>query len=96
MRRAGSAALDLCNVAAGRLDGFWEFNLNPWDTAAGVLIIEEAGGKVTRFDGSPFELNSRETVASNGLIHESLLHEFADIFAGRGLDALPDPREYKR
>jgi len=59
VRRAGSAALDLCNVASGRYDGFWEFNLNPWDTAAGVLIVEQAGGKVTRFDGSPFELNSR-------------------------------------
>jgi len=96
VRRAGSAALDLCNVAAGRFDGFWEFNLNPWDTAAGVLILEEAGGKVTRFDGAPFELNSRETLASNGLIHDALLREFADIFAGRGLEALPDPRAYKR
>jgi myo-inositol-1(or 4)-monophosphatase len=96
VRRAGSAALDLCNVACGNFDGFWEFNLNPWDTAAGVLIVEEAGGKVTRFDGSPFELNSRETVASNGLIHEALLREFEDVFAGRGLEALPDPREHKR
>jgi myo-inositol-1(or 4)-monophosphatase len=96
VRRAGSAALDLCNVAAGRFDGFWEFNLNPWDTAAGVLIVEEAGGKVTRFDGAAFELNSRETVASNGLIHDALVQEFKDIFAGRGLEALPDPRVYKR
>src|SRR5882757_6535435 len=96
VRRAGSAALDLCNVAAGRFDGFWEFNLNPWDTAAGVLIAEEAGGAVTRFDGSPFELNSRETLASNGLIHDALLQEFKDIFAGRGLEALPDPRVYER
>jgi myo-inositol-1(or 4)-monophosphatase len=96
VRRAGSAALDLCSVAAGRLDGFWEFNLNPWDTAAGVLLIDEAGGKVTRFDGSPFELNSKETLASNGLIHDELMREFADIFAGRGLEAPPDPREYKR
>jgi myo-inositol-1(or 4)-monophosphatase len=96
VRRAGSAALDLCNVAAGRFDGFWEFNLNPWDTAAGVLIVEEAGGKVTRFDGSPFELNSRETLASNGLIHDALLREFEDIFAGRGLEALPNPQQYKR
>jgi myo-inositol-1(or 4)-monophosphatase len=96
VRRAGSAALDLCNVAAGRFDGFWEFNLNPWDTAAGVLIAEEAGGKVTRFDGSPFELDSRETVASNGLIHDSLLQEFKEIFAGRGLEALPDPRQQQR
>jgi myo-inositol-1(or 4)-monophosphatase len=96
VRRAGSAALDLCCVASGRFDGFWEFNLNPWDTAAGVLIVEEAGGQVSRFDGSPFELNSRETIASNGLIHEALLHEFKELFAGRGLEPLPDPREYKR
>jgi myo-inositol-1(or 4)-monophosphatase len=96
VRRAGSAALDLCNVAAGRFDGFWEFNLNPWDTAAGVLIVQEAGGRVTRFDGSPFELDSRETLASNGLIHDALLREFADIFAGRGLEALPDPGAYKK
>jgi len=92
VRRAGSAALDLCNVASGRFDGFWEFNLNPWDTAAGVLIVEEAGGKASRFDGSPFRLDSKETLASNGLIHDALLHEFAEIFAGRGLEALPDPR----
>jgi myo-inositol-1(or 4)-monophosphatase len=96
VRRAGSAALDLCNVAAGRFDGFWEFNLNPWDTAAGVLIVEEAGGKVSRFDGSPFEIDSRETLASNGLIHDELLHEFAEIFAGRGLESLPDPRAYEK
>ena len=96
VRRAGSAALDLCNVASGRFDGFWEFNLNPWDTAAGVLIVEEAGGRVTRFDGSPFGIDSRETLGSNGLVHDALLHEFAEIFAGRGLDPLPDAREYKR
>ncbi len=96
VRRAGSAALDLCNVACGRYDGFWEFNLNPWDTAAGVLIVEEAGGKVTGFDGSPFELSSRETLASNGLLHEAMIAEFQAIFAGRGMEPLPDPREYKR
>ena len=96
VRRAGSAALDLCNVASGRFDGFWEFNLNPWDTAAGALIVEEAGGKVTRFDGSPFEIDSRETLASNGMIHQALVQEFQEIFAGRGLDPLPDPRDYKR
>jgi myo-inositol-1(or 4)-monophosphatase len=96
VRRAGSAALDLCNVACGRFDGFWEFNLNPWDTAAGVLIVEEAGGKVSRFDGSPFELDSRETLASNGPVHEALVQEFQDIFAGRGLSPLPEPSEYKR
>jgi myo-inositol-1(or 4)-monophosphatase len=96
VRRAGSAALDLCNVASGRFDGFWEFNLNPWDTAAGVLIVEEAGGKVSRFDGSAFELNSKETLASNGLVHDALLHEFKEIFAGRGLEPLPDARAYQR
>jgi myo-inositol-1(or 4)-monophosphatase len=96
VRRAGSAALDLCNVACGRFDGFWEFNLNPWDTAAGALIVEEAGGKMSRFDGSPFQLDSRETLASNGLVHDALLHEFQEIFGGRGLDPLPDPRVYQR
>lgn len=95
VRRAGSAALDLCNVACGRFDGFWEFNLNPWDTAAGVLIIEEAGGKVTRFDGSPFRIDSSETLGSNGLVHDALVQEFQGIFDGRGLDALPDPRVYR-
>ncbi|MGA2100846.1 MAG: inositol monophosphatase family protein [Candidatus Sulfotelmatobacter sp.] len=95
VRRAGSAALDLCNVASGRFDGFWEFNLNPWDTAAGALIVEEAGGKVSRFDGSAFLLDSRETLASNGLVHDALVNEFQEIFAGRGLDALPDPRAYQ-
>ena len=96
VRRAGSAALDLCNVASGRFDGFWEFNLNPWDTAAGVLIVEEAGGKVTRFDGGDFRIDSRETLASNGIVHEALLNEFQAIFAGRELDPLPDPRAYQR
>ena len=86
VRRAGSAALDLCYVAAGRLDGFWEFNLNSWDTAAGVLIVEEAGGRVTDFEGSPFEFNSRETLASNGMVHQALMTEFEQIFAGRDLN----------
>jgi len=95
VRRAGSAALDLCCVACGRFEGFWEFNLNPWDTAAGVLLVEEAGGKVTDMSGGPFQLASRETVASNGLIHLALLEEFAQIFAGRGLELLPDPRAFK-
>ncbi|MBZ5570560.1 MAG: inositol monophosphatase [Acidobacteriia bacterium] len=96
VRRAGSAALDLCCVACGRFDGFWEFNLNPWDTAAGVLIVQEAGGKVTDFHGGPFQLNSRETLASNGLVHEALQSEFEQIFAGRGLEPLPDMQEHRR
>ena len=95
VRRAGSAALDLCYVASGRLDGFWEFNLNPWDTAAGVLIVQEAGGRVTDFAGAAFNIDSRETLATNGLVHGALMHEFAEIFAGRGLEAIADPREYK-
>ena len=95
VRRAGSAALDLACVAAGRFDGFWEFNLNPWDTAAGVLIVEEAGGKVTDFSGGPFQLNSRETVATNGIVHPALLQEFDAIFKGRGLEELPDPRAFR-
>jgi myo-inositol-1(or 4)-monophosphatase len=94
VRRAGSAALDLANVSCGRYDGFWEFNLNPWDTAAGVLIVQEAGGKVTRFDGAPFRLDSREVLATNGLIHQELLTNFQEIFAGRGLEELPSVPEY--
>jgi len=96
VRRAGSAALDLASVASGRLDGFWEFNLNAWDTAAGTLIVEEAGGMVSGFYGQPLAITDRDVVASNGVIHAELIHEFAEIFAGRGLEPLPDPREYKR
>ena len=96
VRRAGSAALDLANVACGRYDGFWEFNLNPWDTAAGVLLVQEAGGTVTRFDGSPFRLDSREVLATNSLIHQELLTNFAEMFAGRGLEELPSVAEYVR
>ena len=96
VRRAGSAALDLACVASGRFDGFWEFNLNPWDLAAGVLLVEEAGGQVTGFFGQPFRLADRDVVASNGLIHADLLREFKEIFAGRCLEPLPDPREYAK
>ena len=96
VRRAGSAALDLASVACGRFDGFWEFNLNAWDTAAGILILEEAGGNVTGFQGQALEITDRDVVASNGVIHSELLHEFDEVFAGRGLEPLPDPREYKK
>jgi myo-inositol-1(or 4)-monophosphatase len=96
VRRAGSAALDLCYVATGRVDGFWEFNLNPWDTAAGVLLVQEAGGKVTDFSGGPFQISSRETLASNGLVHTQLLREFQEIFAGRGLEPIPSPADHAR
>jgi myo-inositol-1(or 4)-monophosphatase len=94
VRRAGSAALDLAYVAAGRLDGFWEFNLNPWDTAAGILLVEEAGGQVTDFSGRHFRLDSREILASNGLIHAELLSFFEDMFAGRNLSPIPTPEEF--
>lgn len=89
IRRAGSAALDLANVAAGRLDGFWEFNLNCWDTAGGIVLVREAGGVVTRFDGSPFRIDSRETLATNGLIHEQLREAMNEIFDGKNLEPLP-------
>jgi myo-inositol-1(or 4)-monophosphatase len=94
VRRAGSAALDLAYVAAGRLEGFWEFNLNPWDTAAGILLVEEAGGRVSNFAGGQFRLNSEETLVSNGLIHEELVKLFEDMFAGRDLTPLPSPEEF--
>ena len=96
VRRAGSAALDLCDVACGRFDGFWEFNLNPWDTAAGVLMVEEAGGRVTRFDGQPFRIDSKETLASNGLVHDALLREFQAILRGEGLEELPSLDQFMR
>ncbi len=94
VRRAGSAALDLAYVACGRLDGFWEFNLNPWDTSAGVLLVREAGGRVTHFDGGEFTLDSRETLATNGRIAPELEHIFAEMFAGRGMEPIPTPAEF--
>jgi myo-inositol-1(or 4)-monophosphatase len=72
IRRAGAAALDLAYVAAGRLDGFWELKLKPWDVAAGVLLIREAGGTVTTFDGSAYDIYNGCIVASNGLLHEEM------------------------
>jgi myo-inositol-1(or 4)-monophosphatase len=95
VRRAGSAALDLCTVACGRFDGFWEFNLSPWDTAAGVLLLQEAGGKVTTFSNKPFKIESREVLGSNGLIHDQLLAEFQKVFEGR-VEGLPSAVEYER
>ncbi len=73
VRRGGSAALDLCYVACGRLDGFWEWKLHPWDTAAGRLVVEEGGGRVTDFAGGPHRLAGLETAATNGLLHDELL-----------------------
>jgi myo-inositol-1(or 4)-monophosphatase len=94
VRRFGSAALDLAYVACGRYEAFWEFNLNPWDTAAGILLLEESGGKVTDFSGGPFRLDSREVMASNALIHDEMVTLFTDMFAGRNLSPIPTPQEY--
>ncbi len=74
IRRGGSAALDLCYVACGRLDGFWELKLKPWDIAAGSLIVTEAGGKLSDFSGKPFSIHGQETLATNGLIHDEMVH----------------------
>ncbi|MGB8479944.1 MAG: inositol monophosphatase family protein [Acidobacteriaceae bacterium] len=94
VRRAGSAALDLAYTACGRLDGYWEFNLNSWDTAAGVLLVRESGGKVTYVDGSPFHLVSAEVLASNGKIHGAMIHLFQDMLAGRNLEPIQSAREF--
>ncbi len=72
VRRPGSAAIDLCWLACGRLDGFWELHLHPWDTAAAQLIVTEAGGRVSRFDGGPYSIFDDEILASNGRIHRSM------------------------
>jgi myo-inositol-1(or 4)-monophosphatase len=93
MRRLGSAALDLCYTACGRFEGFWEFNLQPWDTAAGALIVREAGGQVSDMLGRPHQLRSPEVLASNGRIHAALLGAFAELFAGR-TPPLPAPAAY--
>lgn len=83
VRRAGAAAIDLANVACGRLDAFWEFGLNPWDMAAGILLISEAGGKCTSMKGGPASLSGRHLLTTNGLIHDEMLRLFADIFNGK-------------
>ena len=73
IRRMGSAAIDLAYVATGRIDGFWEVSLNPWDTAAGILLVQEAGGKVTDFMGNPYSIYQKPILASNGVIHEEMI-----------------------
>jgi myo-inositol-1(or 4)-monophosphatase len=74
IRRSGSAALDLCNVAAGRLDGYWESKLNPWDCSAGYLMIRESGGTVTNYRGQTGSIYDREVIASNGRIHDEMIN----------------------
>jgi myo-inositol-1(or 4)-monophosphatase len=83
VRRLGSAALDLCYVAAGRMDGFWEQDLKPWDIAAGALIVEEAGGKITNYTGGPFSSRHHQVVASNGKIHDAMVTVTSDFLRGR-------------
>src|SRR5262249_47560099 len=85
IRRDGAAALDLPYGAAGRADGFWEEKLHPWDIMAGALLVTEAGGLITRFDGSPLSLRADEVVASNPVLHARMLevlHDHADTGSG--------------
>ena len=89
IRRAGAAAIDLAYVACGRLDAFWEFKLQPWDMAAGVLIVREAGGTCTDMRGNPFDLYGPHLVADNTYIHPELIGMFSEIFSGRTVYPLP-------
>ncbi len=84
VRRSGSASLDLCSVAAGRLDGFWELKLRPWDVAAGSLIVRESGGVVTDLDGAGFTIESGEIAASNGIIHDQIIEILRNVRKQRG------------
>jgi myo-inositol-1(or 4)-monophosphatase len=83
IRRGGSAAIDLCYVACGRFDGYYEMKLSPWDKAAGMMIVEEAGGKLTDFAGSPLRLAGAQNLATNGLIHREMLKAL-EPFKGLG------------
>ncbi|MBV9304305.1 MAG: inositol monophosphatase [Acidobacteriaceae bacterium] len=89
VRRGGSAALDLAYTSCGRLDGFWEFGLNPWDMAAGTLLVREAGGKVSGMRREPLDLHGNYVLADNGLIHDEILELFEEIFEGQYRFELP-------
>lgn len=82
IRRAGAAALDICYLACGRTDGFWELKLKPWDVAAGALIVQEAGGQLSDFAGHPFSITAGETLASNGLLHGEMLDVMHQLASG--------------
>jgi myo-inositol-1(or 4)-monophosphatase len=84
VRRPGSACLDLCYTAMGRFEGYWELRVHPWDVAAGILLVREAGGQVTRMDGDPCTVYDRDFVASNGLVHDAML-----AIVKRGASARP-------
>ena len=83
VRRLGSAAIDLCYVAAGRMDGFWESDLKPWDIAGGALIVEQAGGRVTDMSGAPFSSRAGRVLASNHLLHDAMLDVIREFEHGR-------------
>jgi myo-inositol-1(or 4)-monophosphatase len=90
VRRTGSAAIDLAYVACGRLDAFWEFGLNPWDMAAGILLVSEAGGRVSDMTGALHTMPaSRHILADNGIIHDEILELFAEIFRGQFRHPIP-------
>ena len=89
VRRTGSAAIDLAWVACGRLDGFWEFGLKPWDMAAGRLLVAEAGGRVSDMHGRPHDFNSPHLLADNGHLHEQIVEIFGEVFEGRYRVPLP-------
>lgn len=79
VRRGGSASVDLAHVASGCLDGYWERGLSPWDLAAGVVLVEEAGGKVSAYNGSPFDIYSGRLIASNGSLHQAIVQELSQV-----------------
>ena len=89
VRRGGSAAIDLAYTACGRLEGFWEFGLNPWDMAAGTLLVEEAGGIVSGMRGESLDLHGRYVLADNGSIHDELLAVFEEVFEGKYRNEMP-------
>lgn len=93
VRRAGSAAIDLAYVASGRLDAFWEFGLNPWDMAAGILLVKEAGGACSDMNGSPVSLRGRHLLTDNGRIHDALVGLFGEIFSGKFRYPVPEIRQ---
>jgi myo-inositol-1(or 4)-monophosphatase len=89
VRRGGAAAIDLAYVACGRLDGYWEFGLSPWDMAAGILLVEEAGGICRDMKGNPHGLKSPHILVNNGLIHEEVMTLFSEIFRGEYRHSMP-------
>ena len=90
VRRAGAAAIDLAYVACGRLDAFWEFGLNPWDIAAGLLLVKEAGGICTNMRGGPFSMRGPDLLVDNGAIHAETVELFTEIYQGRFRYSMPE------